>query len=80
MEALKKAIERTNDCIFRISFHSDKGWAYQMKRYSKSFKDNDIFKSMSRKGNCYVNSPIETSLVYSNKKCIMVKLIIVLKN
>jgi len=32
--------------------------AYQMKRYSKSGKDNDIFKSMSRKVNCYDNSPI----------------------
>ncbi|WP_270370163.1 IS3 family transposase [Aerococcus urinaeequi] len=34
--------------------------AYQMKRYSKNFKDNDIFQSMPRKGNCYNNSPIES--------------------
>ena len=59
MEALKSAIERTNDCIFRRTFHSDQGWAYQMKRYSKTLKDNDIFQSMSRKGNCYDNSPME---------------------
>jgi putative transposase len=59
MEALKTAIERTNDCIFRRTFHSDQGWAYQMKRYSKTLKDNDIFQSMSRKGNCYDNSPME---------------------
>lgn len=59
MEALKAAIERTNDCIFRRTFHPDQGWAYQMKRYSKTLKDNDIFQSMSRKGNCYDNSPME---------------------
>ena len=34
--------------------------AYQMKRYSKTFKDNDIFQSMPRKGDCYDNSPMES--------------------
>lgn len=31
-----------------------------MKRYSNTLKDNDIFQSMPRKGNCYDNSPIES--------------------
>ena len=54
-----KAIERTADCSFRRTFHSDQGWAYQMNRYSQHLKDNKIFQSMSRKGNCLDNSLIE---------------------
>lgn len=59
MEALADAIEVTNDCQFRRTFHSDQGWAYQMKAYGAELKDNKIFQSMSRKGNCIDNSPIE---------------------
>lgn len=59
MGALKEAIELTNDCKYRRTFHSDQVWAYQMKAYVKKLKDNKIFQSMSRKGNCIDNSPIE---------------------
>lgn len=59
MEGLKEAIEKTNDCLFRRTFHSDQGWAYQMKRYTATLKEQDIYQSMSRKGNCLDNSPIE---------------------
>ncbi len=41
------------------TFHSDQGWAYQMKTYIKILKDNKIFQSMSRKGNCLDNSVME---------------------
>lgn len=34
MGALGKAIEITSDCPYRRTFHSDQGWAYQMKAYS----------------------------------------------
>ncbi len=54
-----EAIKQTSDCPFRRTFHSDQGWAYQMKQYSKHLKDNKIFQSMSRKGNCLDNSLIE---------------------
>ncbi|SET77316.1 Integrase core domain-containing protein, partial [Salinibacillus kushneri] len=43
----------------RTTIHSDQGWGYQMKRYVKKLKDNGIFQSMSRKGNCLDNSPME---------------------
>ena len=59
MDALNKAIEATNDCNYRRTFHSDRGWAYQMKSYSRTLKDNKIFQSMSRKGNCLDNSIME---------------------
>ena len=59
MSALDKAITITNDCSYRRTFHSDRGWAYQMKAYSQKLKENRIFQSMSRKGNCHDNSVME---------------------
>lgn len=59
MTALNQAITVTGDCKYRRTFHSDRGWAYQMKAYSKALKDNKIFQSMSRKGNCLDNSVME---------------------
>lgn len=59
MNALNKAIEVTTDCPYRRTFHSDQGWAYQMKAYSHRLKEERIFQSMSRKGNCYDNSVME---------------------
>ncbi len=59
MNALEKAITVTSDCPFRRTFHSDQGWAYQMKAYSHRLKEERIFQSMSRKGNCYDNSVME---------------------
>ena len=59
MSALNEAIHITNDCPYRRTFHSDRGWAYQMKAYSYTLKTNKIFQSMSRKGNCHDNSVME---------------------
>lgn len=59
MNALNKAIETTSNCKYRRTFHSDQGWAYQMKAYSKALRDKKIFQSMSRKGNCLDNSVME---------------------
>ncbi len=59
LSAQKQAIEITSDCPYRRTFHSDRGWAYQMVAYSSALKENKIFQSMSRKGNCYDNSVME---------------------
>jgi transposase InsO family protein len=59
LSAQRKAIEITADCPYRRTFHSDRGWAYQMPAYSHELKENKIFQSMSRKGNCYDNSVME---------------------
>lgn len=56
---LEKAIEATNYCPYRRTFHSDQGWAYQMKTYRYQLRENGIYQSMSRKGNCLDNSPME---------------------
>lgn len=60
MEALEEAIAATADCPFRRTFHSDQGWAYQMNDYVARLKEHRIFQSMSRKGNCIDNSPMES--------------------
>ena len=59
MDALNETIEITADCPYRRTFHSDQGWAYQMKAYSHRLKEERIFQSMSRKGNCLDNCVME---------------------
>ena len=59
LRALNEAIEITSDCQYRRTFHSDQGWAYQMKSYVRTLGENKIFQSMSRKGNCHDNSVME---------------------
>ena len=59
MSALNQAIEVTNDCKYRRTFHSDQGWGYKMHMYRDTLKENRIFQSMSRKGNCYDNAVME---------------------
>lgn len=58
-EALEQAINKTSDCQYRRTFHSDQGWAYQTRIYCSTLKKNLIFQSMSRKGNCHDNSVME---------------------
>lgn len=57
--ALDKALEVTSDCLYRRTFHSDQGWAYQMSNYVSTLRVHHIFQSMSRKGNCHDNSVME---------------------
>ena len=59
MAGLEEAIEKTSDCPYRRTFHSDRGWAYQMKAYSRRLDEEKIFQSMSRKGCCLDNAVME---------------------
>ncbi|MBC1321315.1 transposase family protein, partial [Listeria welshimeri] len=59
MTGLEESIKQTSDCPYRRTFHSDQDWAYQMTAYSSALKKHRIFQSMSRKGNCLDNSPME---------------------
>lgn len=59
LDALNEAIEVSKACPYRRTIHSDQGWGYQMKAFTKKLKDNNIFQSMSRRGNCLDNSPME---------------------
>ena len=40
--------------------HSDQGWQYQYSYFRNVLKEYGIIQSMSRKGNCYDNSVMET--------------------
>lgn len=43
-----------------LIFHTDQGWQYQMKSFVEMLKNKNIKQSMSRKGNCLDNSPMES--------------------
>ena len=57
--ALREAIDKTSDCKYRRTFHTDQGSLYQSAYYANELKKNRIFQSMSRKGNCHDNSVME---------------------
>lgn len=57
-EMLKQAFDKYSD-LEGLLFQSDQGWQYQMEPYHKALKEKGIIQSMSRKGNCLDNSPIE---------------------
>lgn len=59
LSGLEAAIKATEDCQYRRTFHSDQGWGYQMSDYGEQLKQHKIYQSMSRKGNCLDNSPME---------------------
>ena len=55
---LNRAFMRFPD-LRGLVFHSDQGWQYQMQAWHSMLKQKGIIQSMSRKGNCLDNSPIE---------------------
>ena len=57
-DMLNKAFNKYED-LSNLIFHSDQGWQYQMHHYHKVLKEKGISQSMSRKGNCLDNSPME---------------------
>lgn len=59
LDALDETITIARNCPYRTTIHTDQGWGYQMKAFNKRLKDNNIFQSMSRRGNCLDNSPME---------------------
>ena len=57
-DMLNKAFSKYKD-LSNLIFHSDQGWQYQMHPYHKVLRERGITQSMSRKGNCLDNSPME---------------------
>ena len=57
-DMLEKAFDQYDD-LEGLIFHSDQGWQYQMQPYRQSLAEKGIIQSMSRKGNCMDNSPME---------------------
>ena len=58
IDMLNKAFNKFTD-LSNLIFHSDQGWQYQMYPYHKALRERGITQSMSRKGNCLDNSPME---------------------
>lgn len=56
---LDKAFEKFPS-VEGLVFHSDQGWQYQHVYFRDRLKKHGIIQSMSRKGNCYDNSIMET--------------------
>jgi putative transposase len=59
LKALKMAI-CNNRAITGIIHHSDRGSQYASTEYQKLLADNGMIPSMSRKGNCWDNAPMES--------------------
>ena len=58
IDMLNKAFDKFAD-LNNLIFHSDQGWQYQMLQYRTALRERGITQSMSRKGNCLDNSPME---------------------
>jgi putative transposase len=58
-EALRKAIIK-RCCPRNLIFHSDQGIQYTSDQFRSLLSQNDISQSMSRRGNCYDNAPMES--------------------
>ncbi|KRK85702.1 IS3 family transposase [Lentilactobacillus sunkii] len=50
--------------------HSDQGWQYQVPDYQARLKHMNICQSMSRKGNCHDNAPIESFFNLMKRECL----------
>jgi putative transposase len=59
IKALNQAIGRTG-ANEGLLIHSDRGVQYASKEYQRILKKNEFICSMSRKGNCYDNAPMES--------------------
>ncbi|SQC50696.1 Integrase core domain [Listeria newyorkensis] len=60
LETLEQALQIVlPQAPYRVTVHSDQGWHYQHKKWVSLLKKNKVYQSMSRKGNCLDNSPME---------------------
>ena len=59
MQPLEEALQVVKDARYRTTIHSDQGWHYQHAHWARTLKEHKVFQSMSRKGNCLDNSPME---------------------
>jgi Transposase and inactivated derivatives len=71
--AIKMAIKRRKPSKGLIH-HSDRGVQYASSPYRKILKQNGIIGSMSRKGNCWDNAPMESFFSTLKTECIRDKI------
>ncbi|MCP8873457.1 IS3 family transposase [Pediococcus acidilactici] len=69
-------ISTLNELIIKLPesvqpiIHSDQGWHYQLNYYTEKLKNNNFIQSMSRKGNCHDNAPIESFFHLYKTECL----------
>ncbi len=68
-DMLEKAFQRIPDHSQAI-LHSDQGWQYQQWQYRGLLCQHGITQSMSRKGNCLDNSPVESFFNLLKRECL----------
>ena len=59
LDAFQKAIEKRGN-PGNLIFHSDQGTQYASDEFKQMLSKNGVIQSMSRKGNCYDNAPMES--------------------
>ncbi|WP_017854437.1 IS3 family transposase [Leptospira interrogans] len=59
LKAFEKALSR-REYPKKVIFHSDRGVQYASNDFRKALNTNKFIQSMSRKGNCYDNAPMES--------------------
>ena len=63
LDQIKRMLEKAFNKFSKtegLIMHSDQGWQYQHSHYRSELKKHGVIQSMSRKGNCYDNSVMET--------------------
>ncbi|MDQ0345599.1 transposase InsO family protein, partial [Lederbergia wuyishanensis] len=59
LKPLDEALDIVKNAKYRTTIHSDQGWHYQHGKWVATLKEHKVFQSMSRKGNCLDNAPME---------------------
>jgi transposase InsO family protein len=70
VQALEQAISRRGSIENGLIFHSDQGSQYGSEELGKSLKKNKMLGSMSGKGSCYDNAPMESFFNSFKRECV----------
>jgi putative transposase len=68
-KTLNQLVEALPNGVVPI-LHSDQGWQYQITSYHTKLNKMHVIQSMSRKGNCHDNSPIESWFNLLKRECL----------
>lgn len=64
---LSQAVVQLGEC--KPTLHSDQGVLYRCRAYRQQLADAEITQSMSRKGNCWDNAPMESFFAILKTEC-----------
>jgi len=73
VKPLKAALENLPELAYRTTVHTDQGFHYQNKKWTKVLKEHKVIQSMSRKGNCLDNASMESFFSIMKKETVYSK-------